>query len=84
MCDGKHRQDDIGYGIRPGCFDGSDESHCEEWKCLPGQWKCADLKCIRLNSVCDGIVNCFDASDETNCIEHECLPDYWKCGNNLK
>ncbi len=80
VCDGKFRQDEAEYiRIGNGCLDGSDESHCEEWKCLPGQWKCADFKCISLNSVCDGIVDCFDASDEMNCEEHECLPDFWKC-----
>ncbi len=29
---------------RPDCFDESDEENCENWDCVPGRIKCADLR----------------------------------------
>ena len=51
VCDGKTALEAKLYG----CFDGADESNCEEWECAPDYWKCADNKqCIRAIHVCRG------------------------------
>ncbi len=79
-CDGQI----ISNGGDSDCQDGSDEGpHCQNWDCLPDDWKCRDnLQCISVDSVCDGEDHCHDKSDEHNelcgyCMEGDQWP--WLC-----
>ena len=77
VCDGKIH-----------CKHGSDEEHCENWKCLDGFWKCSSHECIEQKYVCDGksnfghIPSCRDGSDEDNqfCDSWNCTANGIKCG----
>ncbi len=66
---------------RFGCMDGSDESHCEDYECLPYQWKCADNRlCIAATEVCnrEQVFGCHDGSDEHNTLCGCPHPSDWK------
>ena len=62
----------------PHCKDGSDQRHCANNNCPPGNWACLheDDECIEPYEVCDGYYNCHDKSDEDDdfCKSWECLP----------
>lgn len=49
--------------------------------CEPNQHKCADVKCIPNEYVCNYEYDCDDHSDEQNC-EPRCEQDEFRCRNN--
>ncbi|XP_055372745.1 prolow-density lipoprotein receptor-related protein 1 [Condylostylus longicornis] len=68
------------------CWDNSDEIGCENVTrppCAPGQFKCANGRCINEKWRCDNEDDCLDgtnntlSSDEFNC--KECKDDEFKC-----
>ncbi len=63
------------------CPDGSDETGCELWECLPDFWKCADnSRCIDTASVCNSWIHCPDHSDENSILCKTCDYDTeWPC-----
>ncbi|XP_023030772.1 low-density lipoprotein receptor-related protein 1 [Drosophila willistoni] len=63
------------------CGDGSDEpENCPPFHCEPGQYQCANKKCIHPSSICDGINQCGDNTDELNCEKFTCFDTHMKCG----
>lgn len=48
------------------CADGSDEDPdtCAQKTCAPGQFQCANNRCIPMSDVCDVEDDCGDGSDE--------------------
>ncbi|XP_002138212.3 prolow-density lipoprotein receptor-related protein 1 isoform X1 [Drosophila pseudoobscura] len=63
------------------CGDGSDEPDtCPPFHCEPGQYQCANKKCIHPSHICDGVNQCGDSSDELNCDKFTCFDTHLKCG----
>ncbi|CAO2582037.1 Prolow-density lipoprotein receptor-related protein 1 [Lemmus lemmus] len=53
-------------------------------QCQPGEFACANSRCIQERWKCDGDNDCLDNSDEAPalCHQHTCPSDRFKCENN--
>lgn len=53
-------------------------------QCQPGEFACANNRCIQERWKCDGDNDCLDNSDEAPalCHQHTCPSDRFKCENN--
>ncbi|XP_039297964.1 low-density lipoprotein receptor-related protein 1 [Nilaparvata lugens] len=62
------------------CGDGADEpTNCPKFECLPGQFQCANKKCVHPSQLCDSVSDCGDGTDEYDCHQYTCLATQFKC-----
>ena len=55
---------------------------CKDIAC-PGMFRCGELYCLRMSSVCDGQVDCLNGDDEEYCSNTSC-PGLLKCRGEIR
>ncbi|XP_077997711.1 prolow-density lipoprotein receptor-related protein 1-like [Glandiceps talaboti] len=67
------------------CEDNSDELNCNNYTCLPNQFKCEQShRCIMASLRCDGTTNCEHGEDESDCGDITCEGDRFQCETTLR
>ena len=73
-------------------MDESDEQFCDDYTCLPEQFKCSGRLynngttsqgfCVSMEKRCNRKIDCPNGEDEEACPPVECPDDHFKCSNN--